>query len=275
MAIENIQEIEKILRLKEGSLVEAITKEESVKIEIPTLEVFTPDEIKTRDSRTYGAGKDAEREMTIRDKAKELNLTVEKLTIDSLLEAHKELVKKELGASDNELQKTLIEKDNKIKSLLTVNSEYEAKLKDTESNYINKLNQIEINEKNINTLNSILGKNPAAKLNINKEDAVVLFNNIYSVKKTTEGLEVFKGEIRLENDKTFNPIPLDEVWDSFLKEKNLIKVEGGSGDGNEGRSNKRTMDAFIKEMESKGINPNSEKFSNELNKRVSNKEIDL
>ena len=274
MAIENIQEIEKLLKLKEGSLTEAITKEEAVKIEIPALHVFNDDELKTRDSRQYGLGKDAEREMSVKNKAKDLNMTIDKYDMDTFLDAYKNLVKKEIGATDTELQKAIEDRDDKIKTLSNTILEEQNNAKEIENRYINKLNQNEINEKNNEIIGKILAKNPAAKLTIDKSDAVVLFNSNFSSKKTESGIEVFKGEKRLEDPKTFNPIALEEVWETFLTEKKLIAIEGGSGQEGGGASGgKKNMDSFLKEMTSKGIKYGSEEFQAELNKRIEKKEI--
>lgn len=103
-------------------------------------------------------------------------------------------------------------------------------------------------------------KNEGLDINFNENKTEVLFQN-----------EVLK------NKSTLEPVDgKDFVYDK-LKEMELFETPtgGAGGDDETGGGNQSGYDAFVQEMDKKGISEGSAQFSEEMNKRINNKTLEI
>lgn len=258
MAIENLSAIEKTLMLPEGTLSKAIESTENVNIDLQDLEVFTKSDYSLRIENLKSTFQKQGADFFVKDAKEKLGLEFEGKTLDAF---HDAIIKKANISPDTkvlELQKdlekvrlNLAEKDNVI---LSIEKEYKAK----ESKRV--INETILSKINIET-------------SIPKEDVLTIFKSKYEVNLENDNL-VFsqKGEV-LKNQKTLNPLGIDEVFASFLPTY-AKEVTGGKADNdNFGKAKSGSMDAFIEEMTKKSVQISSAEFNTEMSKRITNKTL--
>lgn len=269
MAIENIKELESSMKLEEGTIQKAIDSEESVKIELQEGLVIRTAE----DDATFMNNKQAEfktefhtagREIAIKEKARELGLELPKgKNMDSFTEA---IVAKTLEDAKVEPNKRIEELEGDKKKLVgnleSLQGDFDAAK--------NKFN-IESQQRQVDTT---LLSNIKGDLTQPAEDLLILFKAKHSSKLSESGaLEISKGGDVMKNPTTLAPLTPKEVMGEFLTQY-IKKPQGGAGgDDATGAGAKGSMEAFQKEMTDSGVRIGSEKFVQEMQKRLANKTL--
>ena len=267
--IENITDLEKSLKLKEGTLKEAIENKESVKIELPSLVVRTAEEdeqyltnLKNEYKTEYHT---AGREIAIKEARKELGLEFEGKTMNNLLEAYKNNILKEAKVEPSKKIEELTNDANALRANLT---EMQKKFEQKEAEF-----KAEGSKREINTR---LSANIKGELTLPTEDVLTLFNSKFSTELNDEGKVIIKknGEV-LKNKTTMNPLGIEDVMPDFLAPF-AKKASGGAGGEDEGGQVKKgSLEAFYKEMEKAGTAIGSEAFQKEMANRIKNKTLSL
>jgi hypothetical protein len=259
--IENINEVEALLKMPEGTLKSALESSESVKIEMPKVIVRTPDEDEAFKENLRKAGA----EITAKKQAELLGLNLnsdDKRDINKVFEAFKAKTLEGVNIEPNEKVKGL--EADKAK-LLENYTTLEGQFNEFKSNAKSKLNSVLIDTK--------IDSSITGDLILPKDDVKALFKSKYQVELDENGIEVVKkdGEI-LKNQTTLNPYTLKDIMGQFLPTY-AKKPEGGSGAGDNSGAAKGTMDAFNKEMTEKGVNIGSSAYNQEMSKRIREKSL--
>jgi|TARA_Y100000310_G_C20682639_1_gene816898 hypothetical protein len=266
--IENMNEIESSLGLAEGTLQEAIASEDAKKIEIPTgtwtntdtHEVFLKEDYAKRTDNLKEENKTAGIEIAVKGARTDLGLDFEGKTIDNLLAAYKSKI----------LADAKIEPDGKISELESdklklqeLNKEYVSKYDSLVAESLKKDGQRSIDENILSKLSD--------KLTLSKADAMLLFKARYEVVEEGGKIIVKQGGETMKDNTTLEPLSLETIIDSFT-EPYTKKPEGGAGGGDTTDPGKSgTLEAFNKEMESRGDHAlGSENYMTEMNVRISN-----
>jgi len=263
MPINNINDLEKFLRLEEGTLKAAIDNEEGVDIQISEdLVVRTQEEISTREKNLTDTAKVAAVEIAVKGMRNELGLEFEGKTMENLIAAHRAKVESEAQA----------EPDQRIRELQSDNDKLRQNL-ETKQGEVEALNTRFTEFENRNTINrqvddAFLGAIEGKKTTIPMQDMKDLFMVRNSL-KVDDGKTVLlrDGEVA-KDETTLNPVPLDTHVNEFVNQ--FVKpAEGGNAGGNEpAPSAAGTYEAFEKEMAEKGHNVGSEEFNREMNSRT-------
>lgn len=259
---EDIEKIEETLRLEQGSLLAAIESEEEAAIELPALTIRTAEEEETYSNNIRSEAKTAGVEMAIKGVRNELGLDFQGKTMDNLLEAHKSKVLADAKAELGEPDKKITELSTDLEKLRKNYSDLENKNSELQMTMVQK-----DNERKIDT--AILGLMPS-NMTLSKEDALTLFKSKTEVELSEGGEIVYKRQgQQIKNPTTLEAVPGKSIIDEFVNPF-LRKAEGGAGGNNNvGDPKAGTMDAFQKEMETKGLRAGSAEFNQELNKRIS------
>lgn len=181
-----------------------------------------------------------------------------------IVENIKPVLIKEAGiAPDKKVQE--LTKD--LDSLRSINQEWETK-------YNGLQNTIKQEQTQAKKNNLIIGALPKENLSIPADDLAIIFKNRYDVDFDEAGNPLVKkdGQV-LKSPTTLSPLSINDVASEFVKPYIKQQTNGGRGEGHNTPSGATAMDAFIKEMEGKGIKPGSSAFNTEMSKRIADKTL--
>jgi hypothetical protein len=235
--IKNVDKVEALLKLPEGTLKTALESTEEVEITLPNLIVRTPEEDEQFKTNLRTAGV----EIAAKKQAELLGLTLnadDKRDISKVFEAFK--VKTLEGVN--------VEPNEKVKMLESDKAKLQENYSDLENQFIEFKNKAK-SQMNSVLIDAKIESSIAGDLILPKEDVKALFKTKYAVEIDENGNDVVKkdGEI-LKNQTTLNPLSLKEVMNTFLPNYSK-KPEGGAGQGDNAGAQKGTLEAFEKEME--------------------------
>lgn len=231
-------------------------------------QLFTDDELKSRDSSKYNEGKQAQEEMLVKQAKKDLGYDFEGKSFDQLLKYHEEQLKGKYSKNSNERVSELEKDIDKLKKA------YEADIEKLNSEN-QSLSARYKEQENKNYLLSIMPKETALK----PEAVITLFNSEFSI-DTEEGKKVIKrnGET-LKNEKTASPLDVDSVFNDWLVKEKYVTAKPGRGDGNEfGKHgiNTKSISEFQKQWQKQNPDDsfNTPKYQEDYAKwRKENKEV--
>lgn len=274
MAIENIKELESSLKLKEGTISEAIKSEDAVKIDIPELKIFTPEEDEERINNMKVEFKTAGEEVAVKEIKREHNLEFEGKSAAKLFE---HLQSGQANAITKALEDAGKVPDQKITELKTDLEKLQGTIKEKDS-ALTSLQSDFTKHKNTSVINGqIQVAFGDTKTAAPMEVVLDSFSKQYQA-EIVDGKTVYKqnGEV-LKNDLQ-TPLTTSEVVEKF-KSSDLNKwvfptVAGGGGGGDDPSTGKAGgMKAFEKEMNEKGFNTGSLEYVTEMNKRLGEKTL--
>ncbi len=223
---ETIQSLAKLAGIDPQEFEEKIKSENEEDISLKELKVFTPEEFDTRltneKKTSYLEGKDAGKEMWVKDKKKEFGYDFEGTDLDTFLEKHNE----KLQASSEKPDEKVLELKKDIERL---NQTHQQALQEREtklSDFQRKFNQTVISNKLLNIV--------PAETTIPKEDVITLFNNYYQTELSEDGRTIVKknGEV-LKDPTTASERELKDVFTEFITERKYVKQTPGRGGDNE------------------------------------------
>jgi len=206
----------------------------------------------------YKKGKVAGEEMLIKTAREKYALEFEGKTLDNLIEAYK----------NKHIAEASKEPTQKVKELSTDIEKLRNNLTEWENKY-NSLNGSIENERKANKVNAIIQNAiPKEGTILPIEDIALLFKSKYNIDITENGHVVKQGENVLKNATTLAELTINDIMGDFIKP--YIKTQsGGRGANDNAPQNKLGgIEAFAKEMESKGININSMQAQTEMAKRI-------
>lgn len=216
----------------------------------------------------YKKGKTAGVEMTIKDAREKHGLEFEGKTFDSFTEAFKTKI----------LTDAKIEPTKKIQELETEKKQLQENYKTLESEYTGFKTTISEKETRSNKDAKLLSFIPATGLKVSQDIALMALKmkggidaafDESNVMFITENGQAVKDSKTLEYGD-----PKQHILDKLTALDLIEKSEGGKGEKDEiGKGQASNYDKFVKEMETNGISEGSEKFGEELNKRVGNKTL--
>ena len=263
MAIENISDLEKSLRLPEGTIKTAIESAEPIKVEIPDLKIFTNEEDEARINNLKTQFHTAGREIAIKTAREQHGLDFQGKTIDNLLDSYKAKV----------LAEAKVEPNTKIEELMQDNGKLKSNIATLEQTLETTKKSIQI-ENQSRLINEKISSSITGELILPKEDIITIFKSKYATEITDDNKVVFKkdGEV-LKNERTLDPLGVEDVMKGFLTP--YIKgATGGAGAGdNTGGAGQSNLQKFNKEMESKSIKVGSSDYNREMQKRISDKTL--
>jgi hypothetical protein len=276
MAIENIKDLEASLKLKEGTITEALESEDKVKIEIPELKIFTPEEDEERINNMKGEFKSAGEEIAVKELKREHNLEFEGKSAAKLFE---HLQSGQETAITKALSDAGKEPDAKITELNADKEKLQAKITEQESAFTS-LQSDFTNHKNTSAINGQIQSAFGDTKTAAPMDVVLNTFTSQFQAEVVEGKTVYRqnGEV-LKNDLQ-TPLTTAEVVERFkTAEANkwvFPVVEGGNGGGDDTQKGKAgSMQAFEKEMNDNGHRTGSLGYVTEMNKRLSEKTLTM
>lgn len=248
----------------ENDSIALVNKEDHVVYSKDEFSTFTGNLKKT----SYDEGKIAQEEMLVKA-AKERNaLSFEGKSFEKYEESLKAKIIEDAKIEPNQKVQTL-ESD-----LAKLQRNYNSLTDDFDA-YKNDITTKETRSKKDNLLMSLMPDN----LLVDKETSLIALKKRTGIdvdfSETGKPLQLVNGEI--QKDKSLEPMQIDKDFiKSNLETLGLLKIkEGGRGELDETKGGAGSYTAFIKEMETNGVNQGSEKFQVELNKRISSKTIDM
>ena len=258
--IENLKDIAEILGTDETSLKDIISKEESVKIEIPEGTFMTDakieelkENVKESEKTNYEENKKTGREMFAKE-LKKLAGIAEGTPGKSVEDVYNLLIDK----ISTDLK---IEPDKKIKSLKeslsTLQSNYEA---DKEA-WQNEKESLTKKERKSLTRSKLLMEIPKDINGIKPNQLVTLIESEYGVDLDDNGSLSFSKDGKILKDKMEKIIPSSEIITTFITENGWSKNGKGKGEGDytgSGSNNFKTSDDVYRYMEENNIHPDSE-----------------
>lgn len=185
-------------------------------------QLFTEEELKSRDSGKYNEGKTVGQERPVKDLKQKYGYELDGVKdMEGFLAHHDEQLKSKYSKNNNERVDEL-EKD--INNLKTT---YQQEIEDlTNSN-----NDLQGRFKKQTTKNTLLSLMPETTL---KPDAIItLFNSEYLVDSEDGKLVVKQNGEVLKDLKTTSPLELSNVFNDWLIKEKYIKSMQGRGIGNE------------------------------------------
>jgi len=146
------------------------------------------------------------------------------------------------------------ELESKYNTLLDTYEKDKEKVKEWEDKYVQQVQ--ESKRKTVN--NKIINSFPE-KMKQDRNDALLIFNNTFSIEENEEGKTVIKRGDTLVQNAVGDPETLENVVKGFTEEKKWIKVAGMGGDatGGNGVSQPKglTAEQAQKYVEEKGLEP--------------------
>jgi hypothetical protein len=253
----------------------------SIAIKDENLLLFTKTDHETRtqnlEKEHYGKGKTASLEMKAKELKKKLQMEdMDGKDIDAIVE---EYTKRQIASAQIPESEKVKEHEKTIaqlrENLTKAEKEKAALLEEKDiikSDYTKKEQQLLIN----NSLN-LLVPEKAVTETMNRNDIIALFRaNGYDAIIKDDKIVPTKGGEVVKNTVTLEPMKLQDVLLQFVNKKKLIPQGAGRGAGDEANNAAAgTWDAFVKEMEEKGIKIGSVKFQEEQNKRIKNKTLKI
>lgn len=200
-----------------------VSSEDEVSIERPKGEFFTEEELSERDQNNYLEGKDASREMAVKDLKKEYGYEFPGRDLKSFMAHHDQVLRDKYGSSDDTKVAQL--KKDLEKQKETYDQEIE-----TLTEKVNKYTRL---YKESSISNRLLGKMPK-ETTIPSDDILTLFNARHVIEEQEDGSEVVKkGSEILKDAKTGKPLPVEEVFNTFVIDNKYAKDPEGRGGDNE------------------------------------------
>lgn len=266
---EIIEKLAGVLKIKAEELQAKITSEKEEDITLPGGEFFTEDELKKRDSSKYIEGKDAGREMFIKDIKKDLGYDIDTKDINDILKHHESQIKTKYAKEPTDRIKELESDIEKIKSV------HENEINQFKNQNETLLSQVK-KQKVKNSLLSIMPK----ETTISSTAIITLFNSEHTIETEDEKEYVVKNGEKLKNPKTAEPLKLTDVFNDWIVKENYIKNGNGRGGdhefGNKGLNGIKSIGDFQKhwQKENPDISFNDPKYSSDYTKwRKENKEV--
>ena len=225
--------------------------------------------LKNIETEHYNNGKTAALEMKGKDLKKKYNIDIEGKDIDSIVEAYAESKVKAAKIPESE-KLTKYEKDiDQLRSNLAKEQQEKADIQ----------KQYETKEQRMRIDNALLMAIPekAVNENMTRSDRVALFKNAGYDLAIVDGKTVvtLNGDVQ-KNTITLEPLSISEVISKFADDKKWIETDGGRGGKDDtGKNKPGSWEAFLEEMKGKGINPGTQKFIEEQQKRTANKTLQL
>lgn len=206
-------------------------------------------------------------EMAVKDARTKLGLEFTGKSLDNLLTAYEEKVKKEASEAPEEKYTKLEVQYKELKeqntNLVEKEKTYQKQYSDLQSTY---------------EINGLLDGLMPEKIVIPKEDMkMVLKSKISFEKDETSGAFVAKqnGEV-MKNPVTHAPLTPQDVVKTFFDTNPtyLQGAQGGAGGGDTGGGGKMKLSSFMKEQGEKGITPGTQEFVEALTALGDNVDMD-
>ena len=247
-------------------------KDGKIAIKSDTHLIFTKEDddkrIKNLGKPQYEAGKTAALEMKAKEwKEKHPELAdIEGKDLDVLIE---KLAEKRVAGAKIPANEKITQYEKDLKTLRD-----NLKLKDDEFNTFKTSAEKEKQSFQINSHILTIIPEAAITETINRGDIIALFRaNGYDIILDNGKFVPTKGG-EIMKDKALEPLNPKDVMNTFITEKKLIAVEGGSGKKDEnGGGAVDSYEAFVKEMEKKDIPEGDERFNREMQTRIKNKTL--
>ena len=216
-------------------------------------QLFTDDELQSRDSGKYNEGKEAQEEMLVKKAKKELGYEFEGKSFNQLLGHHEDQLKTKYSKNSDERVSELEKDIDNLK--LTYTGEIDG--------YKNQLSDLSGKYKNQSTKNTLLSLMPKDTI-ISPEALVTLFKSRYDLDEENGSILVKQNGEVLKDPKTTDPLKIDSVFNDWLVKEKYIATTGGRGGGNEfgdnGFTGIKTPDQFQNSWSKQ--NPDSSTTSN-------------
>lgn len=262
--IKNILDLEKSLKLKEGTLTEAISSEEEVEVSIPELVIRTPEEDELRSNNLKSESRTVGMEMAVKKVRTDMALEFTGKTVENLAEA----------VRLKTIEDSKIEPDKKILGLEKDKSELQKNLTTMGEELENQKNLF-VQEKNTRRIDEQILEAIDKDTTIPKANILTLYKAEHATALNDKGLvESSKNGDVLKDATTLNPKTLSEVMVDYLAPY-LKKATGGAGehDDVQNKGKAGTMEAFIENQEKLGNKPGTEKFNLEMGKALEAKTL--
>ncbi|MGR3221307.1 MAG: hypothetical protein ACUZ8H_16040 [Candidatus Anammoxibacter sp.] len=262
--IKNITDLEKSLKLKEGTLTEAIKSEDEVEVPISELVIRTKEEEESRNTNLKSESRTVGIEMAVKKVRTDLGLEFTGKTAENLAEAVK----------IKTLEDAKIEPDKKILDLEKDKADLQKNIVGLGQD-LEKQKSLFVAEKNTRKIDEQILKSINKETTIPKANILTLFKAEYGTAlNDKEVVEISKhGEV-LKDKTTLNTKSIDEIMTDYLTPY-LKKAGGGAGEGDDPKNKGKagTMEAFIETQEKLGNKPGTEKFNREMQSAISDKTL--
>lgn len=266
---ELISNIASVFGITAEDLTAKITSDKPEELKLAG-QLFTEEELKSRDSGKYNEGKQAQEEMLVKQAKKDLGYDFEGKSFNHLLTYHEEQLKTKYSKNSNE-RVTELEKDiNKLKDAYT--NEIDG--------YKSQINELSGKYKSQSTKNYLLSLMPKDTV-LKPEALITLFKSEFELDEDNGSVVVKKNGEVLKNDKTTSPLDPKGVFNDWLvKEKYITTPQGRGGEnefGNKGFKG-NSISEFQKQWqkENPDASLNTPKYSEDYAKwRHENKEVTI
>lgn len=264
MAIKNLADIEKKLGLNPGEFKTFYEDAAEKEVDISGLEIVKKTDLELRMTNIREEAKTAGLEVAVKNAREKLGLDFTGKTIDNLVDAYG---KKVLADAKIDPDKKVIELTTDLDALRKNNEAIVKERDELKTTFKQK-------EDSYKVQSTILGKLPKTNTIIAPEEMAVLFNTKYSPKLGDNGALLFHDSTGavMKNPTTLNPMTIDEIVPEF-QTPYMKPASGGGGGGDNAGAKGGTWEAFDKEMETAGISVNSEKYNQEMQKRIKEKTL--
>ena len=250
-----IKNIDDLARFVEGGaevLQKALTSQEDVEIKLVAGDFFSDDYLNTLKKSQFQAGKEEGNKIgydfALKDIKKDAGIEIDGKDRVKILNALKEKYTKDAG----------IEPTKKVQEL-------ESQLKNVQSNYEKDIAEREQIISSLNGkmesfhVNNLIQKEMPELKALKKEQAAILFQNDFQVKKDGENVSLIKNGQPV-TDKFGKPLPLKDVLFDYATSNGWIHSEGKGGDDNKGGSSDTKFDnkdEVFRYMRENNIDPTS------------------
>lgn len=214
-----ISKIASMLKIDVAKFKEAISHKDEKDIELDDkLQVFDETSITARDRNKYNEGKTAGQEMLVKEIKRKHNVDVEGDDVENVIEAIVGKTKKEAGGKPDEKVTELEKQVNHWKA-----QHQEATNKLTET-------QRQISEANFDR--ELLGYFPKNRDGKFQDDEyLTIVKRGLEVKEIDGKKVIIKDGKEVRNDKTFEPVGMKDVIESYFNERKWIAEDNGGGQG--------------------------------------------
>jgi len=262
------------VEMEKEQVSQAIEAGSEIKIENEDLVIYKKDQLESfktnLSGEEYKKGKAAGLEMAIKDGKEKYGLEFEGKTIDNFAEALKKKV----------MDDAKIEPSKKIEELTKERDGLKKNYHELEDNFSQFKTQVTEKETRAKKDTTLMGFIPQTGLRVNKNITLLALKNQAGIDidfdESGKTVIVENGQV-IKDPKTFDPVDPSAFITEKLRSMELIeKPEGGKGGSDEPGGGKATgYEKFVKEMESKGVSEGSKDFQQEMNKRVSEKTLEV
>jgi len=179
---------------------------------------------------------------------------------EKTVEAINNYVNEQVKSKSEEPNKHLEQMESDLQQLKDRNKELEEKSEMTAKEFKEYKNNLK--------RRSEIERNLPDNLAYDKEDMLLILDNKIKTKVDDDGrVVVLDRDGNVKKDGNLDPISLDKEFENFFSEnKNYIKTpEGGKGGSDSStETNSKSIEAFDKRMETKGVKRNSMEYNKEL-----------